>query len=119
MRTQHAAANEGLELAGDSSRTDLELAEAQAAQKLHAALPADKPTGIRPMEAVWALIALFLFMSWLERSDVSQDVIAEKKLEGCIAQFGPGEYHRNPRFQCAPMVEAPATAMTPPLQVSQ
>ena len=89
--------------------------EARAAQKLHAAEIADKPAGIRPMEAVWALIALFLFMSYLESSDVSQDVIAEKKLEGCIAQFSAGEYHRNPKFQCAPMVEAPATAMTRPI----
>ena len=89
--------------------------QSRAAQKLHAAEFADKPAGIRPMEAVWALIAIFLFMSWLERSDVSQDVIAEKKLEGCIAQFSAGEYHRNPKFKCAPMVEAPATAMTMPV----
>ena len=90
--------------------------QAKAAAKLYAAPPADKPDGIRPMEAVWALIALALFSAHLQSSDVSDQVIAEKKLEGCIAQFGAGEHHRNPRFQCAPMVEAPTTAMTMPVK---
>ena len=89
--------------------------EEQASAKLSLALPADQPAGIRPMECVWALIALWLFVSYLESSDVSDQVIAQKKIEGCIAQFGPGDHHRNPRFQCAPMVEAPATAMTMPV----
>ena len=90
--------------------------EAKAATKLLAALPADQPAGIRPMECVWALIALYLFTAWLESSDVSNKVIEERHaIQGCIAQFGPGEHHRNPKFQCAPMVEAPATALTMPV----
>ena len=56
----------------------LRQAEAQAAQKLHAALPAETPAGIRPMECVWFLIALVLFLAHLEKSDVSHQVIAEK-----------------------------------------
>ena len=115
MHTHAAEPKRVLEPAESSRTASLRQAEELAAAKLYAALPADKPAGIRPMEAVWILLACFLFMSWLEKSDVSQDVIAEKRLEGCIAQFGPGEHHRNPKFQCAPMVEAPATAMTRPI----
>ena len=47
-------------------------------EKLNVALPADKPAGIRPMECVWFLIALALFLAHFEKSDVSHQVIAEK-----------------------------------------
>lgn len=74
------------------------------------------PAPARLAEKVWALLALWLFLSWLESSDVSQQVIAEKKLEGCIAQFGPGASHRNPEYKCAPMVEAPNDVMIIPVR---
>ena len=71
---------------------DLAASEAQAAQKLHAALPADKPAGIRPMEAVWFLIAAVLFLMHLESSDVSTYVIAEKKNECRLAKEQAAHY---------------------------
>jgi hypothetical protein len=116
IATEHNG-NRVLELAGDGSRTEsLRIAEEQAAQKLHAALPANPRAGIRPMEAVWALAAFVLFSAHLEKSDVSHKVVQERYAqEGCVAQFGPGEYHRNPKFRCAPMVEAPNYVLTRPI----
>jgi hypothetical protein len=90
--------------------------EEQATAKLSVALPDNPRAAIRPMEAVWALVAIWLFASYLESSDVSQQVIAEKKLEGCIAQYGPGERAMKPKpLSCAPMVEAPNYVLTMPV----
>lgn len=73
---------------------------------------------VRPMEIIWIVLAFFLLIAYLETTDVSHKVIEEKRtqIEGCIAQFEAGQHHRNPQFQCAPMVEAPVTAMTRPIQ---
>lgn len=94
--------------------------EERAAQKLKPYLGRDieTPAAIRPQEILWIVAFFLLFAVYLDATDVSQNVVAEKRaqIEGCIAQFGPGEYHRNPALQCAPMVEAPVTAMTRPIQ---
>lgn len=93
--------------------------EAQAAKKLHAALPVNPRAGIRPMEAVWFLIACVLFVSHLENSDVSHQVIEESHAqEGCIAQHAAGERYAKP-MTCAPMVEAPNHILSLPILVSQ
>lgn len=91
--------------------------EARAAQKLHAAEVAPKPDGIRPMEAAWILAFLYLLVAWLETSDVSQQVIAERRLEGCISQYGPGERAMKKKpLECVEMVEAPNHILTYPVK---
>ena len=66
--------------------------EARAAQKLHAAEFAPTPAGIRPMEALWMLIALVLFLAHLESTDVSTYVVAEKKNECRLAKEQAAHY---------------------------
>ena len=66
--------------------------EEQASAKLSLELPADKPAGIRPMEALWILIALVLFLMHLESSDVSTYVVAEKKNECQLAKEQAAHY---------------------------
>jgi hypothetical protein len=73
-----------LERTGDGSRTVLEL-EAEAARKFAQAMSAQPPARMRPMEAVWILICLVLLVAYFEKSDVSDQVIAErhKLLQTC------------------------------------
>jgi hypothetical protein len=52
---------------------NLRQAEEQARQKLQSALPAPRPGGIRPTEALWALLALALSISHLLRDDASEE----------------------------------------------
>ena len=68
----------------------------------------------RTMEYVWALIALVLFVGYLESSDVSQQVVQERVERACIAQYGPGERYAKP-MQCTPMVAAPNTILSMPV----
>ena len=53
-------------------------AEAEARRKFSVAMSQQKPK-LRPMEAVWCLIALVFFIAYLQKSDVNDKVIAEKK----------------------------------------
>jgi N-dimethylarginine dimethylaminohydrolase len=103
-----------LELAGDGSRT-----ETQNTERLIAYLDklADvEPAPVRIKEKVLALIACFLAVGYLEGGELATKVVQERYAqEGCVAQFGPGEYHRNPKFRCAPMVEAPNYVLTMPV----
>ena len=67
-----------------ASQTALDASEAQAAQKLHAALPANPRAEVRPMELLWIVLAFFLLAMYLDATDVNQYVIAEKaKLAEC------------------------------------
>ena len=67
-----------------ASQTALDAPEAQAAQKLHAALPANPRAEVRPMELLWIVLAFFLLAIYLDATDVNQYVIAEKaKLAEC------------------------------------
>ena len=115
-----ASNSDVLELAEGSRTESLRAAEERAATKLLAAEPADKPDGIRPMEAVWALAAFVLFSAYIQKSDVSHQVVQERQqvLErGCISQYAAGERYARPKpLNCAPMVEAPNYIMTSPIQ---
>jgi hypothetical protein len=103
---------------GESSRT-----ESRNTERLIAYLDklADvEPAPVRLKEKVLALIACFLAVGYLEGGELGTKVVQERYAqEGCVAQFGPGEYHRNPKFRCAPMVEAPNYILSLPLPVSQ
>jgi hypothetical protein len=59
---------------------DKSLAESQAeaARKFSVAMSQQKPR-IRPMEAVWILICFVLLAAYLQKSDVSDQVIAERQ----------------------------------------
>jgi hypothetical protein len=99
---------------GESSRT-----ESRNTERLIAYLDklADvEPAPVRIKEKVLALIACFLAVGYLEGGELATKVVQERYAqEGCVAQFGPGEYHRNPKFRCAPMVEAPNYVLTMPV----
>ena len=96
----------------------LAASEAQAAKKLHAALPANPRAAIRPMEAVLALLACWLLMAWLDGGNLAAQIVEERhqQIVGCISQYGPGErWARTNTPKCAPMVEAPAYILTMPV----
>ena len=64
---------------------DKSLAESQAeaTRKFSVAMSQQKPR-MRPMEAVWILISFILLAAYLQKSDVSDQVIADKaKLAEC------------------------------------
>ena len=79
-----------------------------------------EPAPVRIKEKVLALIACFLAVGYLEGGELATKVVQERYAqEGCISQFGPGEYHRNPKFRCAPMVEAPNYVLTMPVKLTE
>jgi hypothetical protein len=83
--------------------------EEQATAKLSVALPANPRAAIRPMELCYIVGFFFLFAIYLDATDVSDQVIAERRaqIEGCIAQYAAGERYAKPKPpKCAPMVEA-------------
>ena len=84
------ANREVLERTGDGSRT--QSANTERLVRYLDSLGAEKSKP-RPMEAVWALTALVLLAIHLESSDVSSQVIAEKK-ECQIAKERSGQYAR-------------------------
>jgi hypothetical protein len=59
---------------------DKSLAESQAEarRKFSVAMSQQKPR-MRPMEAVWILLSFVLLAAYLQKSDVSDQVIAERK----------------------------------------
>jgi hypothetical protein len=71
--------NKVLERTGDGSRTDLEISQAEARRKFSQAMSAQPPARIRPMEAVWILLTFILLAAYLQKSDVSDQVIAERQ----------------------------------------
>jgi hypothetical protein len=77
--------NKVLERTGDGSRTDLEISQAEARRKFAQAMSAQPPARMRPMEAVWILLTFVLLAAYLQKSDVSDQVIAErhKLLQTC------------------------------------
>jgi hypothetical protein len=63
---------------------DLAASQAEAARKFAQAMSAQPPARMRPMEAVWILICFVLLAAYLQKSDVSAQVIADKaKLAEC------------------------------------
>jgi hypothetical protein len=60
-------------------------AQADAARRFSAAMSAQPPARMRPMEAVWILLTFVLLAAYLQKSDVSDQVIAErhKLLQTC------------------------------------
>jgi hypothetical protein len=54
-------------------------AQAQAARRFSAAMSAQPPARMRPMEAVWILLTFVLLAAYLQKSDVSDQVIAERQ----------------------------------------
>jgi hypothetical protein len=64
----------------------LRQAEEQAAKKLHAALPEQRPGGIRKREIFWAVIALLLAAGYLGSDDYTDQMIIEERkaqLQAC------------------------------------
>jgi hypothetical protein len=73
------------------------------------ALPDNPRAAIRPAELLQIVGFFFLFAIYLDATDVSDKVVAERRaqIEGCIAQYAAGERYVKPKPQkCAPMVEA-------------
>ncbi|HEU4344786.1 MAG TPA: hypothetical protein VFU31_24825 [Candidatus Binatia bacterium] len=58
--------------------TDAEM-EAKAAQKLHAALPAKQPDGIRKREFLYALVFIGLAWMYLDRDSYTDQLIIEER----------------------------------------
>lgn len=114
MGHNNAASNTRvLELGGSGSRTN-----SQNTERLIRYLDSlgAEPSTPRPMEAVWALIALVLFSAYLESTWAPVEQAVAKEARGCISQYGPGERYARPKPEkCAPMVEAPNSILTMPL----
>jgi hypothetical protein len=54
-------------------------AQADAARRFSAAMSAQPPARIRPMEAVWVLLTFIFLAAYLQKSDVSDQVLAERQ----------------------------------------
>jgi hypothetical protein len=75
----HKGDNPGVLEPLDSSRTFVETSQAEARRKFSQAMSAQPPARIRPMEAVWILLTFVLLAAYLQKSDVSDQVIAERQ----------------------------------------